>query len=63
MGVFRLSSRLIQAKVGVVADITIGDLTSDGYVADNGVFSDDGRGAAAGFESVVEAMLVLLAVS
>lgn len=30
MGVFRLSSRLIQAKVGVVADITIGDLSSDG---------------------------------
>jgi hypothetical protein len=30
MGVLRLSSRLIQAKVGVVADITMGDLSSDG---------------------------------
>ena len=30
MGVFRLSSLLIQAKVGVVADMTIGDLSSDG---------------------------------
>lgn len=30
MGVFRLSSFLIQAKVGVVADMTIGDLSSDG---------------------------------
>lgn len=30
MGVFRLSSLLIQANVGVVADMTIGDLSSDG---------------------------------
>lgn len=30
MGVFKLSSRLIQAKVGVVADMTMGDLSSDG---------------------------------
>ena len=30
MGVCRLSSLLIQAKVGVVADMTIGDLSSDG---------------------------------
>lgn len=30
IGVLRLSSLLIQAKVGVVADMTIGDLSSDG---------------------------------
>lgn len=30
MGVFKLSSRLIHAKVGVVADITMGDLSSEG---------------------------------
>jgi hypothetical protein len=31
MGVFiLLSSRLIQAKVGVVADMTMGDLSSEG---------------------------------
>lgn len=30
MGVLKLSSRLIQAKVGVVADMTMGDFSSDG---------------------------------
>jgi len=48
MGVFRSSSLLMLAKMGVVAEWTMGDLNSDGYVADRGVF----RVARAGLASV-----------
>ena len=54
---------MIQAKVGVVADMTMGDFSSEGYVADKGVFKLDGRGAGAGFASVVVDMSMMVAVS
>lgn len=42
------SSRLIVAKMGVVAEVTMGDRSSEGYVADMGVLRVD----SAGLESV-----------
>lgn len=49
MGVLRSeSSRLMLAKMGSVAEVTMGDLSSDGYVADTGVLRVD----SVGFESV-----------
>lgn len=49
MGVLRSeSSRLMLANMGVVADVTMGDRSSDGYVAETGVLSV----ASVGLESV-----------
>lgn len=53
MGVLRSSSRLMLAKMGVVAEWTIGDLSSEGYVADRGVFSE----ARVGLASVAAMLL------
>lgn len=53
MGVLRSSSRLILAKMGVVAEWTMGDLNSEGYVADSGVF----REARTGLASVAAILL------
>ena len=54
MGVLRSeSSRLILAKMGVVAEVIIGDLSSEGEVADMGVLSVD----SVGLESVAAMVL------
>jgi hypothetical protein len=47
MGVLReSSSRLMLAKSGVVAECTMGDLSSEGYVPDRGVLRVDRTGLA-----------------
>lgn len=47
MGVLRSSfSRLMLAKMGVVAEWIIGDLSSEGYVAERGVLRVDKAGLA-----------------
>lgn len=59
MGVLMESSFLIAAKVGVDAEVTIGDLNSDGYVADRGVLRADN----VGLESVVAIAVVVVVVN
>jgi hypothetical protein len=54
MGVLSESSLLIVGNVGVEAECTIGDRSSEGYVAERGVLRAD----SAGLESVVAMVFV-----